>query len=247
MLSRTLLLLFSAGVMVASATKFQFVFLPDLSAYPIIGQATEFEIFQVELTLPTIGDPDYILSVETNYPAPIQPGTPAVIPPVLFMGGYYSMSDFLITWNGGYYGVVLGAHDDYVAGDLYQAAGFQTSYQVLGLLNSSLRDDPVLLDSGGSPAGYGSVGVSVTGDGVTTGMYTIVDKFTAPPGFLMNGEFDIIMSSFVCANGLIIGSDDAVPEPGTLFECIPALLLIGYGLARRAGRTSRKTPRLFSL
>jgi hypothetical protein len=65
-------------------------------------------------------------------------------------------------------------------------------------------------------------------------MYTIDVSFAAPDGFLDSGEFDVTVSSWICANGLITGSDDfsGTPEPGTILLAMPALVLTGYGAAR---------------
>jgi hypothetical protein len=247
MLLRTLLLLLSAGAMIASANTFLFTVTPNT----LVGDPLQFEIFQATLTTPTAGNSNYVLTVQTNYGVPIPgssdtPPVSAVVPQVLYQGALYSISDFLISWDGMDYGVVLGAHDGYVAGNLYQAPGFQTSLQVTGTgFGTSRASIPVLLDAGGSFAGTGAESGSLTGNGVTTGLYTIVDTFAAPPGFLLDGNFNIIMSSFVCANDLITGSGNSgqVPEPSTIFQCIPALLLIGFGAARQALRTRKAARR----
>jgi len=58
-------------------------------------------------------------------------------------------------------------------------------------------------------------------------LYTITDTFTAPVGFLSSGVFSFEFSSFICDNGLIIGSQ-VVPEPRSIsFLLIGAMLLAG--------------------
>ena len=94
----------------------------------------------------------------------------------------------------------------------------------------------VLLDAGGSLAGNGSLSGAETGNGVTTGLYTLTDDFSAPPGFLSTGEFGIQISSYVCANGYITGTGsfpgEPVPEPGTFLLLAPALIMLGRRLIR---------------
>jgi hypothetical protein len=211
------------------------------STYSVIGLPSQFEMFTLSLTQPTGGDPNWELSIQTNYGTTL-PGSPD-IPAWNYDGNTFGMSDFLFTWNGGYYGVVLSPHDGYTAGDLYQATGFQTSGDVLGDASPSTRAAvPVLLIGGGNLIGTGIVGASVTGNGNQTGMYTVTDSFSATAGLFDSGEIDITESSWVCANGLITGSGDfsGSPEPGTILQSIPALLLSGFGVARRQGRKSRE-------
>lgn len=222
MITRAFFLLLSMGVTVSLADTFVFT-----STYPVVGPPQEFQIFQVSLTTPTSGNV-YSLSIQTNYGATI-PGTTAVVPDYQYSdGNFYGMSDLLINWEGSYYGIVLSAHDGYVAGDMYQASGFQTSAQVLDNRFDPVPNVPVLLDAGGTLKGTGTESGSVTGNGVTTGMYTVNVQFTAPTGFLSTGYFYITASSYICANGLITGEGGDVPEPGTWLLFTPALVALGF-------------------
>jgi hypothetical protein len=63
-------------------------------------------------------------------------------------------------------------------------------------------------------------------------LYTITDSFNAPSSFLSGNNFSFEVASYVCANGLIIGSGSSgVPEPRWLFLIVPAFLLLGRRLA----------------
>ncbi len=178
-----------------------------------------FAIQDVSLTTPSMPGGEWTVTIHTNYGAGL-PGPPGgdVIPDF----GSYAASDFLISWNGGFYGIVLHSHDGYTAGDLYQAAGFQTAGQVRGDPSPDPAENrDVWLDAGGSLVGAGTVSAAGYGDGVTQAMYTITDTFQAPSDFLLGGDFVIQMSSADCANGYITGQGTfpgpvqqaPVPEP----------------------------------
>lgn len=100
-------------------------------------------------------------------------------------------------------------------------------------------DEPVWVDPNNmNVAGTGSLTYScASSNGVVctnyngAALYTINDTFNAPTGFLSSGIFSIEISSYVCANGLIIGS---VPEPRGLFLIIPVILLLGWCFKRHA-------------
>jgi hypothetical protein len=193
---------------------------------PIVGEAIIFALQGVQITQPTGSDPNFELTIETNYGAAI-PGTTQVIPSYLVGGIAYEIGDFLISWEGNSYGVVLSDHDGYTAGDLYEAAGFQTSAQVLAPVSSPRPSLPVWLDGGGVMAGTGVLSGAQTGDGTTSALYTITDSFSAPAGFLASGDFTIDMSSAICANGIVTGEATfSAPEPGTVFLLMPALVLL---------------------
>jgi hypothetical protein len=209
-----------------------------------VNGGAPYEVFVAQLTQPTGGNPDWVLTIETNYPTSISPGN--VIPTVAWPANnlQYSIGDFLITWNGVDYGVVLSPHvqagvavdTGFQSGNLYQAPGFQLSSTVLPV--SPDPNQPVWLASVGTLLGAGTVTVAQTGDGNTTGMYTITDEFSAPPDFLSTGTFTIEFSPQVCANGLVTGTGSfapqlTLPEPGTFSLMIPALLLVGYRVCRR--------------
>jgi hypothetical protein len=201
----------------------------------IIGDPYYYDIFGVQLTQPTGSNSDWVATIETNYPETI-PGSPDVVPPYVYNGTPYGMGDLLFTWNGNDYGIVLTPHNGYAAGDLYEASGFLTSGQVMGAAASPRPSVPVLLAPGGSLAGVGFLSGAETGNGVTTGLYTVTDDFSAPAGFLSTGEFGIQVSSYVCANGYITGSGsfpgEPVPEPGTFLLLAPALVIVGRRLMR---------------
>jgi hypothetical protein len=186
-----------------------------------------------------LGDPDFLLTIETNYGAAI-PGSPDVIPSFLVGGVPYEIGDFLISWEGNSYAIVLSDHDGYTAGNLYAASGFQSSGQVLPLSPRPLY--PVWLDGGGTQEGAGALSGAQTGDGTTSALYTITDSFSAPAGFLASGDLTVDFSSAICANGFLTGTVDfasvpppSVPEPGTVFLLIPALAALPF-LRRRKKR-----------
>jgi hypothetical protein len=206
----------------------------------IIGDPLVYEVFNAQLTAPTAGNPNWMLTIQTNYGDPLLdliPGSPDVVPTFLYEpgGSAFSMGDFLFTWNGSFYGVVLHPHDGYQAGNLYQASGFQTSGQLMAgktfnIVNATF---PIWLAAGGTQQGTGTLTGAVTGDGVNTGKYTLTANFSAPAGFLGTGSFGIDFSSYVCGNGVLIGSFTSggggdVPEPTTLLLCLPGLLLVGF-------------------
>lgn len=205
----------------------------------VLGGAP-FAIYDVQLAAPMGGGTQWTLTIQTNYPVAIVGNT---IPTVQWGvdGQFYSTSDFLIHWNGQDYGIVLAEHilagspvDSYVAGNLYQApnipfdivlSGNPNSGGGPGVLPSSPRPNgPVWLAPGGNLLGAGVLTITAGGSG-TPAQYTITDVFTAPAGFLASGDFQIEASSWVCFNGVIVGTGNfttQIPEPGTL----PLLVLI---------------------
>ena len=239
--------LFALTALMASATTLDFPG-PTL---PVIGDPLVFKIFDVKLTQPTISNPLWVLQIFTNYGATI-PGSPNVIPPFPYNGPggtlvSYTMSDMLIVDNKGVdYGVIMAPHDGYGAGSLYSANSFQTSQDVmnagylaaLGLTQcpptnqncggSPRPEQPVLLGTGGTLKGAGTLTGAKTGDGVNTAMFTVTAQFSAPADFLSVGDFQIIMSSYVCANGVLIGMGNfnQVPEPSAFFLTATPLLLL---------------------
>ena len=195
---------------------------------PIIGDPLQYKIFGAQLTQPTMSNPDWVLTIETNYGVTL-PGNPDVIPDFTYNQIEYGMGDFLISWNGNDYGIVLAAHDSYTAGDLYSVSGFQTSGDVMGI-DSPRPSYPVLIAAGGNLLGSGTVSAAQTGDGTNTALYTVTDEFSAPAGFLSTGNFTIDMSSYVCANGFLTGTGTfVVPEPGTFLLMFPVLLALSLG------------------
>ena len=221
----------------------------------VVG-GSPFAIFGIQLTQPSGGNPNWTLTIETNYPNTISGN---MIPTVQWGadGQFYSISDVLINWQGVDYGIVLSQHikagnpaDSYVAGNLYQApnilfdlifSGNPNDFGAPGLLPSApRRDDPIWLAPGGTLRGNGTVTVVAGGNG-TPAQYTITDQFSAPAGFLSNGTFQIEGSSWVCFNGVIVGTGSfvgaAVPEPGTLIlSAVGLLLLLRFRLVHRTQR-----------
>jgi len=216
----------------------------------VIGDPLIYQPFSAKLDQPTGGNPNWVLTIQTNYGDPLQnliPGSPDVVPTFLYEpgGSQFSMGDFLFTWNGNFYGVVMHPHDGYQAGFLYQGPGFQTSFQIMNgktfnIVNATF---PILLAAGGTQLGAGTLTGAVTGDGVNTGKYTLTAQFGAPAGFLGTGTFIVDFSTYACGNGVIIGGGGFtgggggdIPEPSTLLLCVPGLLLVGFRLARRGSR-----------
>ena len=200
---------------------------PSLS---IIGEPILFDIFSAQLTSPSAGN--WQLVINTNYGGtiPIPPGNAI---PTFLVGGNtnYNLGDFLFVWQGNDYGIDFFGHDGYTPGDLYSVPSFLTSQQVLaeqGALPFSTGYLPVEIGTGGTQIGTGSFSVAATGDGTSSGLYTITENFSAPSNFLSDNNFMIYMSSAICANGIIIGdsTDAAVPEPGTWALCASAALLL---------------------
>jgi len=233
-----------AGGMFASGITFLGPFGPTGGS--VIGPPLVFDLQDATLTQPAVPGGFWTLTVDTNYGA-LLPGPPGnVIPDFRNLAA----SDFLIAWNGGYYGIVLHQHDGYSAGSLYQASGFQTAGQVLNDPTDPNQNPnlDVWLSGGGSLLGTGTVSAAALGDGITQAEYRITDTFLAPASFLAGGTFVIQMSSADCANGYMTGSGGfpgggggpgggPVPEPGTLWLLAPALLL-AFWRSRRTHRAA---------
>ncbi len=224
----------------------------------IIGSPLDYKVFGVQLSQPTMSDPDWQLTIETNYgfnDLPEGGGQPTNIPngatsiPTFSVGGVpYNIGDFLITQGINDYGVLLFPHDTYTpseVGSLFQVTGFQLTQD---LLPTSARHDniPVEIAPGGtdlSPSG-GTLTVTVNPDTAavvagTEALYTITVNFSAPTGFLDETPFTVDFSSAICANDYLIGTGQfppvgpIVPEPGTWVLMASGLLLLGFGLSRR--------------
>lgn len=72
-------------------------------------------------------------------------------------------------------------------------------------------------------------------------MYTITDTFTVAPGFSFLGDpdpFDFEVASYVCSNGVILGSSSGVPEPRGLVFIGAALLLLAGRFARSRAKAA---------
>ena len=227
----------------------------------IFGDPTHFEVFSASITQPSGATP-WVLQIKTNYGFPnvnLIPGNPDIIPAYVdpqvggLGGPAFGMGDALFFWNGNTYGVVMTPHDGYLAGNIYVVNGqgpgaVQTSGQILGAkgIVAVNPNGAVLLAAGGTLAGTGAFVpiTGSTGDSVNTAHYTITDQFTAPANFLANGTtFGFDFTSYACANSVVVGNGGftggaggGVPEPGTLLLCAPALLLLGFRLARQRGR-----------
>jgi len=208
----------------------------------VLGPHSMFDIESVTITQPATPGSDWSVKILTNYGADLS-GVTGSIPGFVDDGVTLLPADLLIQSAAIYYGVILHSHDGYTAGDLYQAAGFQTAQNAINDPSVQLADyhstDPVWLAGGGTLDGTGTISASHHGDGTTSAEYEIDLNFSAPAGFLTAGDFTLTMSSADCANGFLQGTGTfgggstgggEVPESGT------AAMLIGGGLVvlRRA-------------
>jgi hypothetical protein len=231
--------LFVTSVVCASADVFTFQGSFDPTNGSVVGPFADFALQDVSLKTPSTSGGDWTITIHTNYGAGL-PGPPGDVIPDF---GSYAASDFLIFWNGGFYGIVLHSHDGYVAGNLYQAAGFQTAGQVRGDPSPEPPESlDVWIDGGGSLIGTGTVSAAPYGDGITQALYTITDTFQAPAGFLLGGDFVIQMSSADCANGyvtgqglLLAGPPTDTPEPEAVWLFATVVLIACWRL-RKAQR-----------
>ena len=227
----------------------QYSFTPS-PALPVLGNPIDYKVFGVFLNVPSPIPGAYTLTIQTNYGfnqgvvMPV-PGHPDLIPPFIFGSQFFGMSDFLMSWNGRDYGLVLSPHDGYNVG-LYQlcfSCSFETSGQVMGIGLSPRPNYNVYIAPGSTNlipnstliGNVNSLVVSKTGDGINSSMYTIVETFNSPLGFLVDQPFHIEYSSYVCANSYVSGNSNDVPEPGAMLLTGPALLWIG---SRRMQRRS---------
>jgi hypothetical protein len=222
-------------------------------------------VFGIQITTPSGSNPNFVMTIEMNYPVNMQGNT---IPPVQWPEDLqlYSTGDVLIHSNNTDYAIVLAPHlkagtlvDSYQAANLYQApnatpdfvpSGTNTTIPgAIGILPNSPRPDfPIWVAPGGTQLGTGSLTIAAGGNG-TSAEWTITDQFSAPLDFLSNGPVDLSFSSWVCANGLIVGpgggatggGGSEVPEPAPLF-CVATAFLVGLAFARsRRNRTLQST------
>lgn len=199
---------------------------------PVFGPAAEFALQDVSLTTPPSPGGAWTVIIHTNYGVPL-PGAPGDVIPDWRS---YAAADFLISWNGGFYAIVLNAHDGYSAGALYQADGFQTAEQVrLDTSVDTVGSPDVWLDAGGSLVGTGTVSAAPYGDGITQASYAITDTFYAPDSFLLGGDFVIQTASADCGNALVLAESRfpaAVPEPQSVWLAATAMLITCWRLRR---------------
>lgn len=198
----------------------------------VIGDHSKFDIQSVTLTQPTTPGGDWTVTIDTNYGTAL-PGSPNVVPDFTDSGVTLAASDFLISWDGNDYAVVLNGHSGYSAGNLYESSGFLTAQQVLAVSNPEYiyhTGDDVWLAGGGSLQGAGTVSAAPLGNGTTQAEFAITDTFAAPAGFLSSGSFTIQVSSADCANGYVTGTGNfggggtgggEVPEPASALLLTP--------------------------
>jgi len=233
---------------------------PGVTPDCIAGDPLTYEVFKASITSPATAGGLWTLTLDTNYGVTL-PGSSTVIPTYPFefntSNPSFGYSDFLISWGGNSYGIVLTAHDGYKVGSMYEVKGtnqFQTSAQAMAsYINSTTPPLQVPrpglfveLAAGGALQGTGgtvSAAANPGSNGVTDGLYTITDTFSAAPNFLMDGGlFTVFASSYVCANGYLTGTTTAfpgggppvtTPEPSSWLMILPGLVLLGVGQVRR--------------
>jgi hypothetical protein len=223
----------------------------------VIGDPFEYQVFGAQLTSPSGANPNWLLTIETNYNSVIL-GNSIPASPFGSPNAFFSIGDFLINWNNTLYGIVLAPHfklnatvDGYTAGNLYQTNGFQNSGSIMGVPPDCLTlgtcspnpDFPIWINPGATQLGTGSVTVAKTGDGFSAARYTISVLFSAPGGWLSSGPVSISFASYSCGNGVLYGEDPNtpppppppdVPEPSTVALMASGLfLLIGSGAVRK--------------
>ena len=205
------------------------------------GPNQYFDIQSATLTTPSTLGGDWTLTVDTNYGRTLSGTGDNAVPDFTFDSVNFAAADFLISWNGGYYGVVLHTHNGYTSGDLVQATGFQTAQTALNDPSASPSQyNPtynVWIGATELNSWSGTVTSTTLGNGTTSALYQITDTFQAPTDFLSSGDFSIAMSSADCANGYMTGTGNLggggstggspTPEPGTLLLLAPALLAVG--------------------
>jgi hypothetical protein len=207
---------------------------PDLAN--IIGNALDFQIFGVQLSQPTMTNPDFQLTIETNYGFNDLPNSgigvtsnipngSSVIPSFPFGGLDYNIGDFIIQQGGNDYGILLSAHDGYTqaqVGSLFEVNGYQGSADLLPVSvakHEVLPDGteiPVELAPGGRDLSLSGATLTVTTnpdladvENGTQALYTITVNFSAPAGFLDDQPFTIDFTSAICANDFIV----SMPPP----------------------------------
>ncbi|MBZ5584636.1 MAG: hypothetical protein LAQ30_20970, partial [Acidobacteriia bacterium] len=178
----------------------------------VIGPHEYFDIQDATLTQPSMQGGDWTLTIHTNYGVALPGGPPGNIVPDF---RHFAAADFLISWNGGFYGIVLHGHDGYAEGDLYQASGFQTAQQAIKSPTFPDVSPDVWLAPGGTLLGTGTLSAGLYGDGISQAAFSITDHFQAPAGFLAGGAFTVQTASADCGNGVLSGggSFPPVPEP----------------------------------
>jgi hypothetical protein len=255
-----------------------------------------YNIVSAQLNITPLGSQTQVqLSVTTNYPTVIPTGAlPGGVPSVAFGGNgggnpggpttpvtdpfgfanQFGMGDFLMSWGGNYYAVVLSAHDGFNVGDIYQAdpnnklscvtgaacpgssTDFMTSGQVMGPNVSPRPNVAVWLSPNSDPGApnnpfcptsvtnnkfcvepvdIGTGSMSAASSGLPNAPYTVMDTFTVNQSNFLLGANPLLIqvSSYVCANGMLIGSPaSGVPEPRWLALILPAFLFLGRRLAR---------------
>ena len=200
----------------------------------VVGNPLKYAIQSASLTGPSTGSGPFTLVVNTNYGASL-PGSPDVIPSFTEDGITLRMGDFLIHQGSNYYGIVLSAHDGYIAGDVYRASGFQNSVY----FNPGW---PVSILPGGDKIATGTVSAAPNAgcNGVNCAEFRVTDTFNIDPSFTFidaKAPFTALMADATCGNALLVGENTEIPETATSW-------LMGLGMAAllaRAPRASRRS------
>ena len=218
----------SAALAFADSVTFHGPFPPNDGS--VNGSHLDFDIQDAILAQPAAPGGDWTLTIHTNYGVGLTGQGENAVPD----WRSYAVGDFLISWNGGFYRVVLHGHNGYSAGNLYQAGGYQTAREATGTPTYPDTTPPVWLDPGGVLLGGGTISSAMYGDGAIKAESVIVDVFHAPAGFLASGPFTVGFASATCGNGVLSGGGQFVPEADMLWLLVPGLLIAGRRLTRSA-------------
>lgn len=217
-----------------------------LTPTPLNGPASRYFMFGATIDVPPVPTGTYTIDISTNYGATLS--APTSVIPHFFDPHELWMGDFLLQQGNSYFGVVLVAHDGYIAGDVYQTSTPFLTNADLGLGDPRVPY-PVMLSPGGVKVGTGTVLASPTGcDGTTCGEIHVKETFTIDPqsAFVSwAAPVTITIESATCANGGLTqqtgGENGDTPEPSTivLSSVAAGLMLI---VQRRRKKPGAKLP-----